>query len=428
MKAEKKEKMLLIIREIIVTQTNHWSMFGLAYGLSVMLSEILKCGRIPLLSWALMGAGLIFQYFIRKKVSNVPLSLLLHLISMALMAACALPQLPLCILYAAFAFFYSVLSVSRQLGSDNQEDVSFPVAVIALLVCVPFFVLTITDYPEVTSMYRNLLICLFTMFFVQHYLGRYARFVTLNEHSAGFFPKSDIMGMGLKHVIVYTGLSAGLFFTIANMDSLTRFGNFIKDKLGRWFKDLLKSLFGNDEPVPDTPKPLDYHDFDSLTTQIGELEGGNPEPSLFTRIIDWVGWILLMGLLLFLLYTLIKKILALFNLKLERPDVTVSEVVTDVRESCSKTSLKQSSGKKFGLFLTPEEKIRRSFKRTVSEKCYSICKSGDVKRLGYRSAKECALALKAERISEIYDRARYSNKQVTEKDAAEMKTACQNVL
>ena len=89
-----------MIREIIVSQTNHWSMFGLAYGFSVMLSEIYGIGRLSLLGWGLMGMGLLLNYFIRLKVSKPVISILLHLLVIALMAAAALPELIYCIEHA----------------------------------------------------------------------------------------------------------------------------------------------------------------------------------------------------------------------------------------------------------------------------------------------------------------------------------------
>ena len=138
--------------------------------------------------------------------------------------------------------------------------------------------------------------------------------------------------------------------------------------------------------------------------------------------------ILLIALALFCIYRIAVKILSLFNLKLNRPDIMVDDVVTDVRESCDKTKLKSSKKRSFKLFLTPAEKVRREFKRTAKEKVYRICKSGDPGQLSYKSAGECASAVKRSEIAEIYDRARYSDYEITEKDAEDMKKICTEVV
>ena len=71
MQREKKERTLILIREVIVTQTNHWSLFALSYGLSVMLSAAYDIPRLNLLLWGVMGLGLIVNYFIRLKTRRM---------------------------------------------------------------------------------------------------------------------------------------------------------------------------------------------------------------------------------------------------------------------------------------------------------------------------------------------------------------------
>lgn len=425
MKPAKKEKALIIFREIIVTQTNHWALFSLSYGLSVMLSEVYAIMRLNLLCWGLMGLGLIANYFIRIKTRRMIVSVALHLMTFIGMSLTGIMELEYLILHAGFAFFYCILSIVKQRGGLEQEDESFPIPVISILICAPFFILTIQQFDNITNIYRNLLICLFTMFFMQHYFGRYTRFVRLNEHSAGFFPKSEIMGAGLKGVIIYVGVSAGLFFAIANMDSLTEFGAFLRDKIGYYLREFLRKIFGGSEPKEEISKPLDYNDFDSLTAKLGQ--GDTRETSLLGVIIEKALWILVVLLILFLLYRLIKKILGFFNMKLDRPDIIVDDVVTDVRESCDAVSLKEKKVKEKRFFLTPREKVRKSFKNTAKEKCFRITRSGDKKNLKFKTSGECATAIDLPELSEIYDRARYSDHEITEADAAYMKKICDKV-
>ncbi|MBO4782636.1 MAG: hypothetical protein J5522_09580 [Lachnospiraceae bacterium] len=414
-----KEKTLIIIRELIVTQTNHWSLFALSYGLSVMLSEVYGIERLSLLLWGLMGVGLIFNYLIRVKTNRMWVSILFHLLSLLFMAATGFTELEYLLLHGGFAFFYCVLSIVKQFGGIEMEDENFSIPVISILICVPYFVLTLAHYGNITGIYRNLLICLFTLFFVQHYFGRYSRFVKLNEHSAGFFPKSEIMGAGLKNVIIYVGISAGLFFGIANMDSLTELGNNLSDKLIFYIKKFLKFLFGKGEKEPIESQRLDYNDFDSLTAKMGMGEA--PQESLFSIIIQKLIWILIIAFAMYCLYKLIKKILGFFNMKLDREDIIVDELVTDVRESCDTSSVKTKKVREKRFFLSPREKVRKYFKNITKEKCYRICKSGDHMQLSYKTSGECSSAVNVPELSEIYDRARYSDEEITEQDALKMK-------
>ncbi|MBR4540856.1 MAG: hypothetical protein IKO54_01620 [Lachnospiraceae bacterium] len=420
MQREKKERTLILIREVIVTQTNHWSLFALSYGLSVMLSAAYDIPRLNLLLWGVMGLGLIVNYFIRLKTRRMGTSILLHFLVFLLMSVTGLTCWEYLALHGGFAFFYCLLSLVKQYGGQEQEDEAFSIPVIAILICAPFFVLTLNQYENITGIYRNLLICLFTMFFMQHYFGRYGRFVKLNEHSAGFFPKSEIMGAGLKNVIIYVGVSAGLFFGIANMKALTEFGNFIKEKLGYWIKYLLRKIFGSNEEVEQiAAERLDYNDYDSLTAKLGQAE--IKEESLFSIIIQKIIWFMIILLILYALYRFVKKILALFSMKLDTEGVIVDELVMDVRESCDKSSIKEKKTREKRFFLTPREKVRRFFRYSAKEKCYRICKSGDPAALGYKTSGECGNAVGVPELSALYDRARYSEEEITEQDVSEMK-------
>ncbi|MCR5727850.1 MAG: hypothetical protein K6G24_10330 [Lachnospiraceae bacterium] len=426
MKQKNKEKSLIIIRELIVTQTNHWSIFALAYGLSVMLSEAYSVDRLNLLAWGIMGIGLMANYLIRSRITRLPVSILLHFLVFIAMSLTGIAELEHLILHAAFAFFYCLLSVVKHFGGLEQEDESFSIPVIAILICVPFFFLTISKYENIINIYRNLLICLFTMFFMQHFFSRYARFVKLNEHSAGFFPKTEIMGAGLKSVIIYVGISAGLFFGIANMDSLTEFGDFIMNKLKQWIRDFFRSIFAGSDPEPKQSNPLDYNDFDSLTAKMGQ--GDVREQSVIGMIIEKLIWLLIILFALYCLYKLVKKILSLFSLRLDRPDIIVDDVVTDVRESCDTVSLKEKKVKEKRFFLNPRQKVRRSFKLLAKDKVFRICKSGDIKQLAFKTSGECSAAVKTPDISVMYDRARYSDEEITEQDAAAMKKICDELI
>ena len=134
-----KEKTLIIIRELIVTQTNHWSLFALSYGLSVMLSEVYGIERLSLLLWGLMGVGLIFNYLIRVKTNRIWVSILFHLLSLLFMAATGFTELEYLLLHGGFAFFYCVLSIVKQFGGIEMEDENFSIPVISILICVPYF-------------------------------------------------------------------------------------------------------------------------------------------------------------------------------------------------------------------------------------------------------------------------------------------------
>ena len=426
MKQQNKEKALILFREIIVTQTNHWSLFALSYGLSVMLSEVYSIMRLSLICWGIMGLGLVLNYIIRINTRKMIVSIGLHLLTFIGMSLTGFYEFEYLLLHAGFAFFYCILSIVKQHGGLDQEDEPFPIPVISILICAPFFILTLQQYDNITNIYRNLLICLFTMFFMQHYFGRYAKFVRLNEHSAGFFPKSEIMGAGLKGVIIYVGVSAGLFFAIANMDSLTEFGDFIMNKLKQWIRDFFRIIFAGSDPEPKTSNPLDYNDFDSLTAKMGQ--GEVREQSIFGMIIEKLIWLLIILFALYCLYKLVKKILSLFSLRLDRPDIIVDDVVTDVRESCDTVSLKEKKVKEKRFFLNPRQKVRRSFKLLAKDKVFRICKSGDIKQLAFKTSGECSAAVKTPDISVMYDRARYSDEEITEQDAAAMKKICDELI
>ena len=59
---------------------------------------------------------------------------------------------------------------------------------------------------------------------------------------------------------------------------------------------------------------------------------------------------------------------------------------------------------------------------------FRICKSGDIKQLAFKTSGECSAAVKTPDISVMYDRARYSDEEITEQDAAAMKKICDELI
>ena len=108
-------------------------------------------------------------------------------------------------------------------------------------------------------------------------------------------------------------------------------------------------------------------------------------------------------------------------MKLDREDIIVDELVTDVRESCDSSSVKTKKVREKRFFLSPREKVRKYFKNAANEHCHRRCKSRDQTQLSYKPSGECSSAAKVPELSEIYDRARYSDEEITEQDALKMK-------
>jgi hypothetical protein len=152
-KQQNKEKALILFREIIVTQTNHWSLFALSYGLSVMLSEVYAIMRLSLVCWGIMGLGLVANYLIRIKTRKMIVSIGLHLLTFIGMSLTGFYEFEYLLLHAGFAFFYCVLSIVKQHGGLEQEDEPFPIPVISILICAPFFILTLQQYDNITNIY-----------------------------------------------------------------------------------------------------------------------------------------------------------------------------------------------------------------------------------------------------------------------------------
>ena len=94
----------------------------------------------------------------------------------------------------------------------------------------------------------------------------------------------------------------------------------------------------------------------------------------------------------------------------------------DIRESCAIESTKKESTSRFG-FLNNRQKIRKIYRTQIIKNKNNIIGDHNPEILERMTAKECCDILSADRLQLIYEKARYSNAEITSADVKAVKTA-----
>ena len=95
-------------------------------------------------------------------------------------------------------------------------------------------------------------------------------------------------------------------------------------------------------------------------------------------------------------------------------DETIEEGI-DIREICEIEKRHKDVGQ-WHIFRSNRDKVRKIYQKQILKQKQYIIGEEDVRVLEYMTAKECCDTLAADKLKEIYEKVRYSNKDITPED------------
>ncbi len=251
-------------------------------------------------------------------------------------------------------------------------------------------------------------------YFVCYFLKQYVKFLSLNQNSASNIPENAILQSGMKQTVVFAGISTVVFLMTVNFDWVKK----ITDMLWTWFLYWLGSIFsGMQTPPPEEEMPM--QDINQAASEIGNAVDREMFPVFMQEtvkaIVTCVVFVAFVGgciLLMLLIYEFIKNYLTPLK---QKKNSNVLKENEDIREYCGfeKNSAKKEKG---FLFLNHREKVRRIYLKKILKRKKELIGERAQKQLKYMTAKECCDRLSEQNLKHIYEKARYSEVDISAED------------
>ena len=413
-----KNQKILLCKEFLIVQMNHWVLFSIAATIQGLVTE----GRPDLLSWGLCSLFPYLLFLVRQSSNKILPFVTMHI----LLAVGMILFLPAegveGILFFAYLAGYVVYSLflRLQLQTKHRLDKAMVPPVAVGIVAVMFLLQHALGQKEWDGYYVFSLTVFVGMYFIYYFIERYQHFLEINEDSAGPMPEREMFRSGMGLAVIYTVFSVAVMLLTANIGWLSRMMVWLRQGLVgliRWLVQLLGN--GDGEPIENwTTVPEQMQPF---------MEAVEPEETfwlweLLDKIFMAAFFCFLLVMAVWGLIRLIRFLQERFGRKLKKQEAGLAGS-GDIREKCEIVR-KKSERKAFFSFLTPGERIRRIYKKRVLEgKELLIGGEEDSGRLNTFTAGECGRLLGAGRMTGIYEKARYSEEKCTAEDVREAKTS-----
>lgn len=411
-------KKIQVINEIMLEQMNHWMLYPLILTVMGVSRALLEIGEPSLPMWALCSLIPFAFFLFRYKVKNLILFVLAHLgvaLAVFLLSGENLLTRIVCTICVIGYLIYSFLLRLKQ-KSVYSDGIHLAVGV-GMSAAASLF-----QYYQGTRGWENyyhiaLIVCIalyFLIFYIEHYL----EFLSMNKSSAGFLPAAEMFHSGMGMVLVYTLLGIIILLVSTQFEWLANILRPIKDLLLRFLRFLFSRSSGSEEAIPPTVEAIPQG---GGMGDMGLPEGG--ETFWFWEVLEAVTMVLFVAALLAglaaLLWKLFKLIQKYMTFRYQEQEIGTGEAF-DLREKCGIE--KEAQKKSQGLFstLSPRERVRKLYKKRLPA---AAARTQGQDSLGVRTAREWERTLSLEGMAEVYEKARYSDQEITGADVKKMKDA-----
>ncbi len=419
-----KQERILFLREILISQMNHLTLFPVVLTIYTMIKLLFKqeCGNV--LFWLPLGLIPLFFYIVRRRVTKFVPFVLLHASVLVILFAVPLEDMLVKFLCMAGGTGYAIYSFYLKIkdeGTLSDRGCSAPV-----LVGIPaalLFLQHVQKAHQWDSYYYIPLIISLGLFFLVHYISKYLNFLVVNESSASHIPAREIFRSGMGLALGYTLFGVLVLTLTSHLEWLAAAWNAVK----RGFTAILRFLLGL---IPDSSASQEIIREEAAQGQQGMPEQLLPagKSGLFWVILEYIAeGAVIIGITAAIIWGLVKLGRWLSFIVRNRFGQTAGEKnlyqssQTDVREKCTLAKNTEFSGTRakelFG-FLQPGERIRNLYRKRLLE----LHKYTPEDQLNNSTTpRECISMLGSEEPVLLYEKARYSNQECTAEDVRSMR-------
>lgn len=402
---EIKIERLTLIREFIVTQMNHWTLFSVYMMLMIFLKDILHTGSPSIPVWAIMGIFPFLLYVARRFLRQLWSLCLSHAAILFVIFLLPAEHSVIRIFQVLFGVVYVFYSIGIWVKTDHKRDGVFPPLAIVGIYLFTYFLQHMQGHILWDRHYFFSLIAVMWLYMIVYYLEQYQQFLSANSISAGHLPAGDIFKSGLRLVLAYTGIGILALYLFTYSGGLLHIS------------------------VPPMPSEQPFEPL--VPTDWKGEEGGFSEPGNSFWLWDFLVPLLKLiatAVILFLLIKILISLARFISHKLkQRPILKVygKSEITDLHENCEIVSRKDRKSWLPFLPKSPQEHIRHLYKKRILSSRRSFPKAENLREyLNRYTARESGEILERENLARLYEKARYSGKPCDSKDVKQMRESC----
>lgn len=406
-----KRSSITMIHDLLVLVLNHMLFMVISItGLGIFGKENPNIGL-----WIATGLLSIALFFARVHISNRLLFYGIH--AAILWATWMLPlEQVVKVFLLGNTIIYVILSVRNKMISKTGKTAlihpAFFFVVTAILSLWEMFVRN--NQWEV--IYIRMTFCYLIFYIIYFFVQQYLCFVESNEKNASNIPEQEMFLSGIKQTAVFAVGSSVILWISLNLDWFSK----MMRKVGEWIVNMLRAFFSMfdfgvieevEKPLPDK---MEVH-----TNGIGEAI----LPEFVLEIIAKIATIIaVVGVIAFVVFVVvvIYRFLRKYFQKVEKEKKIVLNTIGDIREQC-KISEKKRERNLFVGFLNNRDKVRKLFRKTIVKQKSQIIGTLSEEQLRFVTAKECCEKIQAEGLKQIYEKARYSDEEITAEDVRKAK-------
>lgn len=416
------EKSLELIKGFLATQLNYIPalcvVFAIYFG-------ILKA-EPALWKFALLAVVPFGFYLIRRFVKNIILFFALHL-GWAVWPFFLAKNIAEIVIFILLGVVFFAVSVYFKMTAHAPEDGVLFVAMTAILAIAAYFI-ALSGSGEKAAGYIALLAIIYVVYFMTHeYIAGYINYIKNNEVSNQSIPKQHIFKTSASTLVGFVTLFVGFALLLVKANWLSGFIGKIGNLIKRFIIWLLS--FAPEAMEQGTPQ-----NESEAIEQMYEM-GENVEPvyqlppeiiELIDRIVTIGAYVIFGTFVIIITYALFRAVIAAFKVKRddnEEEVVLVKEKVTKIKKARPEKKERENQ-------LSKNKKIRKMYEELVWKKNLGPKADKDEKkivanRLKYQNPQEqCRYLVSGEAIRRMYEKARYSDNEITKNDVGAMKEIC----
>lgn len=417
-----KQDRIMLLRELLVTQMNHWTFYPIYLAFVVILSDITKTGTPNPLYWLLSGGIPFLFYFARTRLKFLWM-ILLHMAVIGIYIMLPSENLAIKLIQVSVALVYIIYSIALWAKERERKDGKvLPLLMVGISV-LTMYLLHHQNHSEWDSAVIISLIAVIGLYFLNYYVEQYQNFLTVNQSSAGHIPAREMFRSGIGLVTGYTGIGIILLIFVSNVDWLLAILNVGRVVLSFLIRGL-QAFFASDD------FPKEELAINESSDMAGDMMAGL-EPGEGFWLWQVLEYIILFVFLALFVIVLIKCFLSLVRWilnKLNQSNGIKQEIsdddVVDVREKCE--IIRKNQRKKDFTFwnLSPADRIRHLYKKRILASQSSFAQANQPEKLNLFTARESGRIIEREEFAYLYEKARYSREECNSEDVKEMKAAC----
>lgn len=371
-------------------------------------------------------------YAFRECCERLWLFLILHGIPWVVLIMFCHGSTILRVMLAGMLLFYTVLSIMRRIHAQERgmEAVAPPAA--AGIYLALYLLDGVQGNGANSALLLQLMICFATGYFIYYYLRQFLSYVSINARTTENIPVKNVFYSSAVLMLVFSAVAFCLLTFGINRSLIEN----LSRAVGSLIRRLLSMIRLCPGEVSIEPEVTENPGWGGLP-DLGE----EAEASLFMQIMDVVLTAAAFAVIVFILGSGILALIRLLKEGFAKKDVQkkiketeLADRIEKIRKKEEKTEEKKLSlAKRWKQMTSPEEKIRRIYKKTILKAIPSWEGEKQEKLLHAATAREYCKEVFGEKEAEarefagLYEKARYGKALCGQPDVARMKVLAERL-